>query len=43
MRSFPATLPPVVGVVTTDTELRERVLQGRAELLLRYCMGGTPL
>lgn len=34
-------LPPVVGVITTGTELEEQVLQGRAELLLRYCVGGT--
>lgn len=34
---------PIVGVITTGTELREQVLQGRVELLLRYCVGGDPV
>lgn len=34
---------PVVGVITTGTELGEQVLQGRVELLLRYCVRGDPV
>ena len=36
MWDLSAMLPPVVGIITTGTELGEQVLQGRAELLLRY-------